>query len=731
MRPSTLTRWDSRFWNHRADGEVIEDRTVSSWSSSTSWYSAFISAGFAFDIASYPTTAVTFTWSPISTRISSSLTTNRPSCPVPQLEACRPRASTAWMRQTVSMTTIEGAAATQPSPEADTEAEPPFRVLVPVGSARAVQRTSKIAALLAKGHAGAVTYLAVRRLRYDVAGRPTTVPDWLSEAVAEIEEPGVTFEAVARLGQSAVGAIEAAARELEAGALLLHWESDEQTIPHAEHESFTRLFSQPPCTALMLRGRFQHDGPPSILLAAGQSQATQTATEVASALLEAAGGGALQVLQIAPPDASDEELAALVSSADPPLPEVPDGVRSERLVKRARAFQAATMQELANGDADLVVVAAPREGVIHRLSRTRLPERLLQPSPTPVLVVSRPEPRPFTLFHRLWGPIYNRLPSLAEEEKIAVYMQLRRGARADTDYHVLMVLAAAVATLGVLLNSPAVVIGAMLLAPLMTPIAGAALGVVQGDSKLIRLSVGSVISGTSAALLIAFVVAFALPGSEVTGEFSARTEPGLLDLLVALGSGVAAAYAISRPGLSAALPGVAVAAALVPPLAVVATGVALGEWQDAGGGALLFGTNLVAIAAASAATFLAIGFRPDLDRIGRFQVFGRGVLGLTILLAAVAAPLGVLSARALDGDERAARVHEALQLAVADLEGIELAEVTRTDSGADAVNVRARLLAEQPLTLDQSTALRLALESELGDPVNLELEVTQLIRADP
>lgn len=612
------------------------------------------------------------------------------------------------------------------------EVERPYVVLVPVGSAAAVRRTAPIAALLAQPHGGVVTFLAIRQLRYDVVARPDRVPDWLGEAVAELEIDA-TIQTVARLGQSVVGAIRATAEELDAQSLLLHWESDEVTIPRAEREAFTQLFAQPPCTALLLRGRYQPTEAPSILVTGNGERATGVAFDTASALLDAAGGGELRTLEVLPAQANPEEISRATEAAHDALPEVSAGVRVQVIVHPARSHEGAVLEVLEDTAASLAVVAAPRAGVIRRLSRTRLPQRLLEPSTTPVLIVNRPEARPLTWFHRVWSPVYQRLPKQTEEEKIATYMALRRAARANVDYYVLMAVAAAVATLGLLLDSAAVVIGAMLIAPLMSPIAGSALGVVQGDAKLLRLSVGSVFSGTAAAIAVAFLVAFAMPGTEITSEFAARTEPGLLDLMVALGSGVAAAYTLSRPSLSAALPGVAVAAALVPPLASVSVGLRLGEWEDAAGAALLFGTNLVAIAAASALTFLWIGFRPDADRVDRFGVFSRGVLGLFVLLIVVAVPIGVLSARALENDERAARAEDALEAAAGRLGGVELASIEVSDgvSRNDPLTVRARVLAEQPLTAEDAAMLRAAIEDEMGHTVHLDIEVTQLFRSGP
>ena len=135
------------------------------------------------------------------------------------------------------------------------------------------------------------------------------------------------------------------------------------------------------------------------------------------------------------------------------------------------------------------------------------------------------------------------------------------------DFFALMFLATTIAGLGLIQNSTAVVVGAMLVAPLMTPIVGVGLGLVQGNIVLVRYAAQSIAWGAGLALVVGLSLGLLLPLPELTTELAARGGPSLLDLGVAVLSGCAGAYAMSRPNLSAALPGVAIAAALVPPLA--------------------------------------------------------------------------------------------------------------------------------------------------------------------
>lgn len=162
-------------------------------------------------------------------------------------------------------------------------------------------------------------------------------------------------------------------------------------------------------------------------------------------------------------------------------------------------------------------------------------------------------------------------------------------------YLFMVTVSCAIATLGLLQSSPAVIIGAMLISPLMGPIMGLGFSLCIVDLYSMRRSLIALAVGTALALAISGLITYLSPLHEATPEILARTRPNLFDLLVAVFSGVAGAYTtIKRKG--EALVGVAIATALMPPLAVVGYGLALGNFSIAGGAAFLFMTNLLAIA---------------------------------------------------------------------------------------------------------------------------------------
>jgi uncharacterized hydrophobic protein (TIGR00271 family) len=218
----------------------------------------------------------------------------------------------------------------------------------------------------------------------------------------------------------------------------------------------------------------------------------------------------------------------------------------------------------------------------------------------------------------------------------AVVEKVRSDAGWSAHFAVMTLLSAGIAVLGLLLSSPAVVIGAMLISPLMDPIIGLGFAVATFDGAEIRRSGGALIVGTVIAVAFCALIVLFSPIQTVTSEISARTRPNLFDLLVALFSGLAGTYAMIR-GRHGAIVGVAIATALMPPLAVIGFGVATADVPIMAGSALLFFTNLMTIAAAAAILARMYGFAPDLSP---HQTRLQATL-IVIVLIALAVPLGL------------------------------------------------------------------------------------------
>ena len=211
------------------------------------------------------------------------------------------------------------------------------------------------------------------------------------------------------------------------------------------------------------------------------------------------------------------------------------------------------------------------------------------------------------LFRRIVKPV-------TRERRAEVTIQLRDSSSPDFDFFLLVVLSSIIATSGLLTNSPAVIIGAMLVAPLMSPILGLGLASLTGDAKFFRNAGIALVRGAVVSIAIATILTLMnrllpfLSIQELPTEVLARTRPTPIDLTIALAGGMAAAFALAMPSISAALPGVAIATALMPPLCTVGVGIAMERWDVAGGALLLFITNAVTIAFAASLVFSAVGF---------------------------------------------------------------------------------------------------------------------------
>jgi len=371
---------------------------------------------------------------------------------------------------------------------------------------------------------------------------------------------------------------------------------------------------------------------------------------------------------------------------------------------------------------DLMFLGASEEGLFDRVLFGTIPQRIARKSPVPVMIAKQRAPLPQFWLRRVWNAMYQLLPTLEAEERSTVYRQIREGARTDIDYFVMITLAATIATLGLLLNSAAVIIGGMLVAPLMSPIIGMALAIALGNVRLLRDAAESTIKGIFLAVVVALFLASVVPWGEPTQEILARTTPNLLDLMIALASGAAGAYAVSRKDVSAALPGVAIAAALVPPLGVVGIGLAARRFAVAGGGMLLFGTNLVGITLAGAVNFLLLGFRPVRGVKEREGQLRRGLVVSMLLLLVVALPLGFVSGRSVQATQKEEVISRVLAEELDGLDGVSLEGIDLQQGGA-RLGLSVTVYSSRELGPEIGDHLITALTKELGEEVSLRLRV--------
>lgn len=217
----------------------------------------------------------------------------------------------------------------------------------------------------------------------------------------------------------------------------------------------------------------------------------------------------------------------------------------------------------------------------------------------------------------------------------------------------------------------------------------------------------------------------------MTAEVLARTQPTLLDVAVALLSGMAVAYALCRSEATAALPGVAIAAALVPPLAASGISLANRSLQESGGALLLFLTNFVAISTASALVFLVLGFRPTTAQKERQAVRSRSARVALILLIIITAIVAVTTYRLAQSSAAKTKIREISEMGVSEIIDGKLVEINIGDLGDEILQVDMIVRSARTVPHYQVVELQEFIATELQREVAMTLTVIPTTQLDP
>ncbi len=548
-------------------------------------------------------------------------------------------------------------------------------------------------------------------------------PPWLS-----LPEPcadGPEVELVVREGRDISAQILEEVRKSHTDTLILGWKGELSRGRYWLGRTLDPLIQGAPSQVVLVNSEGLGQINRILIPVAGGPNAPQ-AFELARAIAPDANITALYVTR---PHAGRAELLAGQDHAESVLELLSDRSHISTRIVRAEDPVTGILEEAKRGY-DLLLLGAGGEDVMDRFLFGNISQGVLAGSPIPTAVVRRPLTSLSSFQRQIWMRIFRFGPTLTLQEQAQVYKGVRRGVRPTTDFWMMIALASALASLGLLLNSPAIIIGAMLVAPLMTAILGMGLSIVVGDPKFFWRALTTTIGGAALAVFVGFLVTLAVPGSVVTPEVLARTTPTLLDLAVALAAGSAAAYAMCRRDVSAALAGVAIAAALAPPLTVIGIGLALQEFRVAGGATLLFVTNIIGIVAAGGIFFLWLGFHPQPGDLDRAVVLRRGFWSVGVLLLLLSIPLGLLTATST----RRARLENAIQSAlVSGLRGRPGADlvawaIIEDETPDDTLRLDVTLRVVVPLTYEEARGLQENVAARLERSVALSLSMVPTTR---
>lgn len=379
------------------------------------------------------------------------------------------------------------------------------------------------------------------------------------------------------------------------------------------------------------------------------------------------------------------------------------------------------------GRDDLLVIGFSQRANLELEFRRDVSDILLRRAPGPVLLYSQIFEDRDTMTGRLQRQLQRFNPALTQVERNELVWSARKSALPGIDYSMLILLAAGLASLGLMANSTAVIIGAMLVAPLMSPLGALAIGMAAGELQITRRAGFTLIQGVFLALLISIVMGLLIPIPEPTPEMVSRGNPTLLDAGVALVSGLVAAFALARKEIPVALAGVAIAAALMPPVCTIGLGIAFGDLDMAGGATLLFLANITFIVMAQNIIFLWMGMRP-----GRRQETQRGVaiwwvniIGLVVVVVALIIRLGQVANVETVINEREDKIVESLEMQFPDA---DILDIDLKDS-EQPLEVDVTLRTSASISVEDVQEAELLIVEDLDEPVRLFVVVQEVIAA--
>ena len=316
-----------------------------------------------------------------------------------------------------------------------------------------------------------------------------------------------------------------------------------------------------------------------------------------------------------------------------------------------------------------------------------------------------------------WARALVGLRSVSLARRAEVLHEIHEGSQATTLYYVLLGISELIAGFALIIDSDATLIGANVVAPLMKPIFGVSLGLMRGDLRLLRAALVAEFGGALLGVVLCFVLGLMPFTLEPTDALLSQTRPTLIDLLVAALAGFAGVLAMIDERVSPALPGVAVATALNPPIAAIGLCLAYGAYQGGWGAFILFFANVLAILAVAASLFLIAGFvtreeiGPLRGLVRRFAPAAIGLLCVTGLLTHYL--VGMVR------DLRTQRViNSVLDAELAQEPGAALVKI-ESNRQSDGIEILSTVMTPRVLVPERVKRMQEILTERLREPVRL------------
>jgi uncharacterized hydrophobic protein (TIGR00271 family) len=412
------------------------------------------------------------------------------------------------------------------------------------------------------------------------------------------------------------------------------------------------------------------------------------------------------------------------------LNELPDSAKIDTKILHAEDLVNGIVEKCTENDLIVMSVRQNRNQLEQRWLFGVTAQKMLRLAPGPIALVRRAQHK-LTRRELIMRQIARWTPTLTAGETSEVIQQASDLTRSNTNYIVMITIAAIIATMGLLQNSAAVIIGAMLVAPLMSPLMGFGVGLAIGQLDMMRRSFSTVVNGILIVLASAAFFGFITQIPSPTNEMLARGKPNLLDMVVAIASGAVGAFAMARRDLTSALAGVAIAAALVPPICTTGIAFAMQDYNLMMGAGTLSLVNVICISIAAAGTFAILGVRHE----GKIPLRNRLLASLGILII-MAIPLGILLNNVY---VQTNAEYEVKTLLERELPRSEVIDIEIRIEGRESLNFIGRqseldilvtIQTPNHITRQQIVAAENQLEEILDRKVSLDAVILQVIRVE-
>ena len=547
--------------------------------------------------------------------------------------------------------------------------------------------------------------------------RGKTEWDRIQDQLQKHQLSGRVTVPVVRMAPDSISGIKATIREFAPDFILVEWpEEPVERVRKNRLQSLLQLTARP---LGILKGQIS-EKPKKLTVACGSSAHTIQAIQLGEAIASA-NESTIEALRIFKRAESDQIAKETIQSAiDQSEIKIPPKivVHAENDLEEGILKQAETSDLLLLGASDDPISGRPLpDGQSMEIARQRKQATLI--------VKSKEESGRF-LVRQMLAQLTNRVTALTPKERSELLSQLRVGLQARTDFYLMVALAASIAITGLIMNDGSIVLGAMLVSPLMSPIVGIACGIALGNLDLMRRSSASTFKGMFLVLGVGVLMTFILPTGEPTDQILSRTHPGIYDLLAALAAGAAGAYSLGRRPVAGALPGVAMSLSLEPPLATAGYGLSTSQFWITGGALLLFLTNLAAIVLSGVGVYILLGLRPP--KKSGVSIVGKAVASVILVTLILIVPLGLGTYSAvqkghlkfqIESQFRDAALHERFEL-------LKL-KISEHENG---FLIHPTVLASEEVTSEKIEKFRKAIEQKVGSPIQIDAIILQTKRIE-